>query len=337
MNRLLIALFLLLTSFSLPAATLKIATLAPDGSTWMEALKEAAARVEQRTEGRVVTRFYPGGVMGDADMLLRRMRLGQLQGGMFTVGELAGIAPETNLYSLPFQFRNRAELTALRDEFDPVILQALRDGGLVAPGITNGGFAYLFSSHRIESTEDVSSDLKVWIPENDPLSRRTLERIGATAVPLSLAEVYTALQTGTINTFANTLSGAIILQWHTRAEYMLDLPVLITAGVLAVDRKAFERIAEADRGVWLEEFERVGREQEARTAEENIQAREALIEQGIEVVEPDPADARHWREIATEVVERMTASGEFPVPGLDRLMQRLDRLRDHAEPASGAQ
>lgn len=331
MKRILLALCLALAAGPGQSATLKIATLAPDGSTWMVALKSAAAKVETRTEGRVVTRFYPGGVMGDADMLLRRMKLGQLQGGMFTVGELAGVAPETNLYSLPFQFRNRDELRALRDEFDPLILEALYQGGLVAPAITNGGFAYLFSTRRIESTDDVSSDLKVWIPENDPLSRRTLERIGATAVPLSLAEVYTALQTGTINTFANTLSGAIILQWHTRAEYMLDLPVLITAGVLAVDRKAFERLGEADRRIWLEEFERVFREQESRTVEENRRAREALIEQGIKIVEPDPADARHWREIATDVVRKMTASGEFPVPGLDALMQRLDALRDRTE------
>ena len=69
----------------LAAQQLKIATLAPDGSSWMEVLNAAADEVKAQTDGKVVTRFYPGGVMGGSDMVLRRMKLGQLQGGVFTV------------------------------------------------------------------------------------------------------------------------------------------------------------------------------------------------------------------------------------------------------------
>lgn len=313
------------------AQQLKIATLAPDGSTWMEVLNAAAEEVKAQTDGKVVTRFYPGGVMGGSDMVLRRMKLGQLQGGVFTVGELAGVAPETNLYSLPFQFKNAAELAQLRDEFDPFILKALHEAGMVAPAITNGGFAYLFSRERIASTDDVSSSLRVWIPENDPLSRRTLEAVGASAVPLSLADVYTALQTGTINTFANTMSGAIILQWHTRAKYMLDLPVLMTAGVMAVDRKAFERISPEHRAIWLTVFGEALREQEAKTVDENRDAREALVEQGIEIVEPDPQDVREWQRISNKVLDEMLESGAFEVPGIERLRERLEEIRSQVE------
>jgi len=313
------------------AQQLKIATLAPDGSSWMDVLNAAAEEVKAQTDGKVVTRFYPGGVMGGSDTVLRRMKLGQLQGGVFTVGELAGVAPETNLYSLPFQFKNAAELAQLRDAFDPFILDALHEAGMVAPAITNGGFAYLFSRERIASTDDVSSSLRVWIPENDPLSRRTLEAVGASAVPLSLADVYTALQTGTINTFANTMSGAIILQWHTRAKYMLDLPVLLTAGVLAVDRKVFERISPEHRAIWLTVFGEALREQEAQTVVENRGARDALVEQGIEIVEPDPQDVREWQRISNKVLDDMLESGAFEVPGIERLRERLEQIRSGAE------
>lgn len=318
---------LVLAAGPLSAQQIKIATLAPDGSSWMEVLNDAADEVREQTGGKVITRFYPGGVMGGSDMVLRRMKLGQLQGGVFTVGELAGVAPETNLYSLPFQFESASELAELRDEFDPFILEALYEAGMVAPAITNGGFAYLFSRDSIASTDDVSSSLRVWIPENDRLSRRTLERVGASAVPLSLSDVYTALQTGTINTFANTMSGAIILQWHTRAKYMLDLPVLMTAGVMAVDRKAFERIAPEHQAVWLSVFGEALQEQETRTVDENRDARAALVEQGIEIVQPDPADVREWQRISNEVLDEMLASGEFEVPGIERLRARLEEIR----------
>ncbi|MGK7296999.1 MAG: TRAP transporter substrate-binding protein DctP [Candidatus Wenzhouxiangella sp. M2_3B_020] len=322
-------LVLLLFIAAAPAAAqqLKIATLAPDGSSWMNALNEAAEEVEERTGGAVRTRFYPGGVMGGSDMVLRRMKLGQLQGGAFTVGELATQVPETNLYSLPFQFQDAGELEPLREEFDPLILEALKREGFISPAIVNGGFAYLFSTERIESTEDVSSNLRVWIPEDDDLSRRTLEEVGASAVPMSLADVYTALQTGTVNTFANTMSGAIILQWHTRAKFMLDLPVLMTAVILAVDRDAFERLEPEHREIWLEVFGETLREQEARTVAENRDARDALIEEGITIVQPDPADVAQWQQIARDVLNEMRAAGEFEVPGLEQLRERLEGIR----------
>ncbi|MDT8450706.1 MAG: TRAP transporter substrate-binding protein DctP [Wenzhouxiangellaceae bacterium] len=315
------------------AQQFKIATLAPDGSSWMERMREAADEVRARTDGAVRIRFYPGGVMGDADTLMRRIRLGQLHGGTFTLFELSSIAPEANLYSLPFEFRNAQELAQLREEFDPVILAALREGGMVAPAIANGGFAYLFSELRIAGTDDVSSALKVWVQEDDPMSLRVLKEVGASPVVMSIAEVYTGLQTGAINTFASTLSGAIILQWHTRAQYMLDLPVLVTAGTIALDRKAFERLDPAHREIWLEVFGEALRAQQRQAKAENAEARQALIEEGIEIVDPDPADVRAWERISDRVVDEMTASGEFPVPGLQRLRARLRETRAEDEGA----
>lgn len=315
------------------AQQLKIATLAPDGSSWMERMRGAADEVRERTGGAVRIRFYPGGVMGDADTLKRRIRLGQLHGGTFTLFELSSAAPEANLYSLPFEFRNAAELAELREEFDPVILAALREGGMVTPAIANGGFAYLFSGRRIAGTGDVSSALKVWVQEDDPLSRRVLEEVGASPVVMSIAEVYTGLQTGAINTFASTLSGAIILQWHTRAQYMLDLPVLVTAGTIALDRKAFERLDPAHREIWLEVFGEALHDQQRQAKAENAEARQALIEEGIEIIDPDPADVRTWERISDRVVDEMTASGEFPVPGLQRLRARLREIRAEDEGA----
>ncbi len=326
-SKLAFALMLAACSITAHSQELKLATLAPDGSSWMNSFRAAADAVNEQTEGAVRIRFYPGGVMGDASTVMRRIRLGQLHGGAFTLGDLNSVAAETNLYSLPFQFRNREELAALRDEFDPIILDALREGGLVAPAISTGGFAYLFSSERLSSTSDVNSDLRTWIPEGDELSRRTLDGIGATPVPLSMAEVYTGLQTGTINTFANTPSGAIILQWHSRASYMLDLPVLMTFGTIAIDRRAFDRMSEHHQQIVLREVGKAIRQQESSVEQENLDARAALVGQGIEIVQPEADDVAAWQTQAKEIVQSMLDSGDVSVPGYDQLQQRLQALR----------
>ena len=328
------ALMLALASTLVCAQQIKIAALAPDGSSWMESLKAAGDRIEQGSDGVVTVRFYPGGVMGDSDTVLRRIRLGQLHGGVFTVGELAGVAPESNLYSLPFQFRNAEELSALREEFDPLILEALYEGGMMAPAISNGGFAYLFSREPIRSPDDVSTDLRVWIPEGDTLSRNVLTEIGASAVPMSMAEVYTGLQTGTLNTFASTVSGAIILQWHTRARYMLELPVLMTAGTLAIDRRMFDRLAPEHQALVRDEFARALHAQDTAVVDENANARQALVEEGIEFVAPDPSAVSEWARISNQVLNGMLDAGDYEVPGIERLRERLAELRaSSADPA----
>ena len=85
------AAFLLMSLFAATVqaqATLKIASLAPDGSLWMKEMRAAGDEIAQATEGRVAIKFYPGGVMGNDAVVLRKIRLGQLQGGAFTGSEL---------------------------------------------------------------------------------------------------------------------------------------------------------------------------------------------------------------------------------------------------------
>ena len=76
-----------------PKVLLKIATLAPEGSTWMNLMHEMDERVREATGNEVGFKFYAGGVQGDERLVLRKMRTGQLHGGGFTGNGLGVIAP----------------------------------------------------------------------------------------------------------------------------------------------------------------------------------------------------------------------------------------------------
>ena len=324
----LLAFLSLFMALPLAAQELKIATLAPDGSTWMNELRAAEQRIQNGTDRRVRVRFYPGGVMGDASAVLRRMRLGQLQGGAFTVSDLSGVSSAVNLYGLPFLFDSEGEVLTLREEFDPLIIEALGEQGLIVPGISLGGFAYLFAREPFPAPESLSTSWRVWVPPGDTLSRRTLERAGVSPVPVPLADVYTSLQTGTLNTFASTPTGAIILQWHTRARHLLDLPILMTAGTIGLDARAFKRLAESDREVVLTEFGKALKQLEAVNRRDNQAALEALGGQGIRITAPPSEHAETWREIAEQTRNRMIEEGQIDVPYLALLIERLEGLRE---------
>jgi TRAP-type C4-dicarboxylate transport system substrate-binding protein len=322
-----IALLAALIAAPLSAQQLKIATLAPDGSSWMNALNEAADAVEERTEGRVTIRYYPGGVMGDATAIFRRMRLGQLNGGAFTLGDLVSISGAVNLYSLPFVFDSVDEIQALRPTYDPLILTALEEGGLVIPGIALGGFAYLFGRDPFPEPQALDTDWRVWVQPDDLLSHETLQRLGVSPVPLPLAEVYTALQTGALNTFASTTSGAIILQWHTRARHMLDLPVLMTGGTIGFDPRSLDRLAATDRDALLAVFADTMQALEDSNLAENEQARQALLSQGIAIDPATTEQVEAWRREADATLQDLLDRGRIEIPHLDAMLQDLEAMR----------
>src|SRR5512140_312868 len=207
------------------ALTLKIATLAPDGTAWMQELRRGGEEIAKRTEGRVTVKYYPGGSMGSDRVVLRKIRAGQLQGGALTGGAVAEIYPDAQIYSLPMLFRSYDELDYVRSRMDKKMAQGIEERGFITFGFTDGGFAYLMSSSQLQRVDDLKNQ-KIWVPEGDDISRGMFETLGAPSVPLPLTDVLTGLQTGLITTIGATASGAIALQWHTKVKYLTDMPTM---------------------------------------------------------------------------------------------------------------
>src|SRR3990172_10294615 len=86
------------------AQTLKIATIAPEGSSWMNDMRAGADEIQQRSNGRVAFKFYGGGVQGNDKQVQRKMRSGQLHGGAFTSGSMSNFQRNADLYALPMMF-----------------------------------------------------------------------------------------------------------------------------------------------------------------------------------------------------------------------------------------
>ena len=303
------------------AQTLKIATISPEGSAWMEMLRAGAAEVAARTEGRVSFKFYPGGVMGDDKAVLRKIRLGQLHGAVLTAGGLVQTYPDIQLYGLPLVFENYAELDYVRERLDPVLMAGLENQGYVSFGLAEVGFAHAMSKEPVASVADVQAQ-KVWTPDGDPGSARALQSFDITPIPLSIADVLGGLQTGLINGVAVPPVAAIALQWHTQLDYVMDLPLLYVYGLLAVAGRPFDRLSEADRAAVREVMAGVVDEVNARSRRDHASAMQALLSQGLESTSPGTEEVAEWRSFAR------LANAELVAEGLvsDALMNRMSAL-----------
>jgi TRAP-type C4-dicarboxylate transport system substrate-binding protein len=234
---------LLLVSLAVYAQqySIKFATIAPEGSTWMNIMKEYDAAIRKESGGRIGFKIYSGGVQGDEKSVLRKIRVGQLHSGGFTGVGMGEIAPKVRILDSPFLVRGDAEVDMLYKEYGSEFEQAFEQGGYVLLGWAEVGFVHVFTSSPIRKTEDLKG-LKMWTWEGDPIAETAFRALGINPIPLSFVDVMTSLQTGLIDAFYTTPYAAIALQWYARVKYMVDVPLADAAGSVLISKKYYDQL-----------------------------------------------------------------------------------------------
>jgi TRAP-type C4-dicarboxylate transport system substrate-binding protein len=308
------------------AAPLKIATDALDGGAWMVQMKAAAATIATRTGGRVQLKFYPGGSQGNDSAVRSKMRIGQLHGAMLTIGSLGETYPDSRIWGLPMLFRTQDEVDFVRQEFDPVFNKGLEAAGLVGFGFADGGFASVMSTVAVRSIPELKSQ-KVWAPQGDPVSYALMKELGVSPITLSAADVVTGLQTGLVNTVANSPLGALAFQWHTKVRFVTDVPLVYLGGILVIDKRAFDRIEAADQAVLREVLTTTFRGFNVQNRLDDASARSALTKAGVQFITPTADELTRWQRAADAVATRLVAEGQFDGALFKRFQDRLARYR----------
>ena len=308
------------------AATLKIATLSPEGSVWMKVLREHGKAIEQRTNGAVKLKFYPGGVMGDDKAVLRKMRVGQLHGAVITAGGLVQTYADIALYNLPLLFRSDEEIDYVRAALDEKLIAGLRAKKFVGFGFAEVGFAYPMTQQPAVSVAQMQQ-LKVWTPDNDLGSLRAFEAFDISPIPLPIADVLAGLQTGLIDSVAAPPIGTIALQWHTQVQHGLELPLLYVYGTFAMAEKPFIKLTEEQQFIVNEELREAVHSADIAARRDHLSAKNALTNQGIVWHQPNPAELQEWLSLASEARQRLIADGYVSAELYQQTLDLLAQFR----------
>ncbi|MBN1349871.1 TRAP transporter substrate-binding protein DctP [candidate division KSB1 bacterium] len=267
--------------------TIKFASIAPEGSTWLNVMKEYDQAVSTATNGKVRFKIYAGGVMGDDKAVLRKIRLGQLHSAGFTGVGLGEIASEVRILDSPFLFRNYAEVDFILDKFYGKFADAFEQKGYVLLGWAEVGFVYVFSQKPIRSKADMEG-VKMWMWEGDPVADATFKALEIAARPLSVVEVMTALQTGMIDGFYISPLAAIAMQWFTKANYMMELPLADACGAVVLSKEQFNTLPADFQQILLNEGRTYFKKLMKLSRDDNAKAIETLKQNGIQLI-PAPA------------------------------------------------
>ncbi|MEE8495063.1 MAG: TRAP transporter substrate-binding protein DctP [Xanthomonadales bacterium] len=325
-SRILPVLIMLLWAPQIFPQTLKIATIAPEGSSWMKDMRAGAEAVEERTGGRVKFKFYGGGIQGNDRQVRRKMRTGQLHGGAFSSGGMNGFQKDADLFSLPMMFNTIEEAKYVRKYLEPELRQRLEDAGYVNFGFATAGFGYMMSNRPMSTLADFNGQ-KIWTPEGDPVGYAALRALGVAPVTMPITDVMTGLQTGLLDSVTVPPVGAVIFQWHTKLDYITELPLAYVYGAMLIDKRIFSKISTQDQAVVREVMEGLYRKFDRSGALNNDDAMQALLEGGMKRVTADRSEINQWRGIVLDSHRKLARKGVFDIQLLDRMQELLVEYR----------
>ncbi len=307
---------------------IKIAHIAPEGSTWDRILKEFNQELQEKTDNRVSFQIYSGGVAGDDKNVLSKVRIGQLDGGGFTGVGMGTILPEIRILDLPFFLTNEGEFERVRTGLTPYYKKAFAEKGFILIGWMDVGYVYFYSAKPINNLKELQKT-KVWTWEGDPLAQICLEEIGVRPVPLSIVDVMMGLNTGMIDTVFNTPLGAVSFQWYVRTKYQTSTPFGFITTALLVRQKKFEKISIDDQNTLLALFEKHFKGLSQLIRKQNIEATEVMEQRGIQAVIWPEADITELKTSSERVMKNLIGK-QYPQSLLDKAFQ----LRDNVPSAS---
>ncbi len=269
------------TAFAQKKVKIKFATLAPDGSTWMNVMKEFSQSLKEKSNGSINFKIYPGGIQGDEKDVIRKMRIGQLHSGGFTGVGLGTILPEVRVLDTPFLYKSKEEVDFIANRFFDRFAAGFDRKGYVLLGWAEVGWVYIYTNKPVNSESEMKG-VKMWMWEGDPISRATFEAFDVSPIPLSITDVLTSLQTGLIDGVYTSPLGAVVLQWFTKVKYVLDIPMANSNGAVLISKKMFNKLSPDQQEILKEEGRKFFGKLTHLSRDDNVKSQKTMYDYGMQ-------------------------------------------------------
>lgn len=306
---------------------LRIATLAPANSSPGKIFHVWAKQLREQTGGRVKLETYLGGVAGDERAVLRKMKLGQLDGGGFTTVGLGQVVRPSLVLAAPGVIRNYEQMNAVQDGMNEWFDKAFTSAGFKLLGFGDAGRVRYFSAHRpIRRPSDLKS-VRPWAWTDDEVYPALIKHAGANGIALGLPEVIGALQTDMVDAVPTSALAAVGLQWFNVLKYVTERSDAFVVGALIVRKQAYDAMPpDVQKIVYDTAYANQKRIRDTIRREDDL-AFETLKKRGLTVVDVSPY-AKEWDDINHKTTEGL-AGKIFPV-------ELLTKVRSLAGTGSGS-
>jgi TRAP-type C4-dicarboxylate transport system substrate-binding protein len=310
---------------------IRLATLAPSGSPWMEVLNKAQAEIKEKTGGRVTLKYYEGGQQGDERDFVRKIGLGQLDGAAITSIGLAMIDESIRVLELPMMFQSAEELDYVADKMWPYFQKKFEKKGYKLNDRGDVGWVYFLSKNKVESIADLKGQ-KLWMWGDDQIVGAMFKKLGLNGVPLGVPEVDAGLTSGKINAAYTSPVAAVALQWYSKVKYMTSMPMSYGIGATVMAIKSIDKISKEDQKIVETIAKAHSKKLRKVIRKANEDAKTTMTKKGITVVQTPVAMVSDFEKAAQETGKDLTGK-VYSKEELDMVIKYRDEFRAKKAPA----
>lgn len=301
----LLALFLMPGVASAQAVKIKLATLAPSGSTYHKSLLGLREAWRQASNGQVTLIVYADGKLGGEADTVNLMAVNSVQASMLTAVGLSEIEKGVaGLQSIPLGFSSLEEVDYVGDQLRPLLQERLEKRGFIVLFWTDAGWVRFFAKHPFSRPDELKK-MKLFTWAGSPDTVEIYKSIGFNPVPLETADILPGLQTGLIEAVPVPPVFALAGQVDTRAPHMLELNWAPLIGACVVRKETWERIPAPLRASLMKAAVAAGAEIKANARKESEEAVRAMEKRGLKVTRVSRELEAEWRTTAEGIYPRI--------------------------------
>lgn len=305
---------------------LRIGTLAPKNSLYHRQLQAVGEVWRAGQGGNAKYLIYTDGSQGGEAELVRRMRIGQLQGALISVVGLREIEPSVAaLQSLPLLFRDWDEVDYVREKMRASVEKKFFDKGFVVLAWGDSGWVRFFSKEPAFRPVDFKK-MKFFAWGSESEQQDIMKSLGYTPVPLETSDILPAIQTGMINVVPSTPYFALASQIYTTAPNMLEINWAPIVGALVVSKKAWDEMTPAVQQEVRAASDKAGLEMRTKARQEVNEAVSAMQKRGLVVNKPNPEQMQEWRDLADKLYPRIRGT-MVPAETFDEVFMHIKAYR----------
>lgn len=309
---------------------IRLATLAPQGTSLDRLLKSMGEQWSRAPEGGAALVVYPGGTMGSEQEIVRRMRIGQLQAGLLTADGLGMIDPSVKaLEQIPLMYRSSAELDYVRSHMESKFEQRMEERGFVMLAWSMVGFARQFSKKGAAHPEDFLH-LRLYVGADDTREIQILNSIGGHPVGLDWTNALTALQTGMVDGITTLPVHALGAQFNTALSNMLDLKWVPISGGMVMSKKTWDGLPQTTRAAMKQAALEAAKKMEESSSVEDTEAVAAMQKHGMQVHAMSPELQQEWDHFAKDVLWPRIRGSVVDAESFDEVQRLTAEYRQQA-------
>jgi TRAP-type C4-dicarboxylate transport system substrate-binding protein len=286
---------------------IKVGSLAPEGTPWYEVIQEVGASWKKASGGQISFTIFGGGIQGDEADMVRKMRIGQIQMGLFTSVGLETITKEMSALWIPLLFQNYDELDYVRSKIDARLEKALGDKGFVVLNWGDAGWVKYFAKKPIPNLKALQ-ELKLFTWAGSSESEEMYKDAGFKIVPGATTDILMNLQRNMIEAFPAPATAALANQWFGLAKNMMDIKFAPIAGATIITKAAWDKIDPSLRPMLLKLAQETGMKYTPQIRRLETEAIDAMVKRGLQIQKLTPQAEQEWQQTAEKFYPKIRGS-----------------------------